>query len=369
MQKSHLLNFIKNALFALCIISLTACSTISYYNQSVLGHLDLMWNKQQIIQKIADKGVSDNEREKLRYILESREYASQYLKLPDNDSYTEIAYVNSAYIVWNVNAAPEFSLKPIKWCYLLIGCVSYRGYFAKSNAVEFANTLTTQGLDATISGASAYSTLGWFDDPVMSSMLQWRDWAIAGIIFHELAHQVIYIPDDSAFNEAFAKSVEQIGSLYWLASHDHKKLQEYFSYLKRHQAYRFLLLKTKQSLTTLYNTELDATLKRAKKQEIFAALKVDYQQFKKDWKTKAYDKWFAEKLNNAHFVSDSTYYSKLPIFFALFVEQKANWNSFYQHVKLLGNLENGQRAEKEKELAQLQISLEDIYRGYIQNNL
>ncbi len=327
-----------------------------------------MWNKQQIIQKIADPGVSDNDKKKLTYILQSREYATQYLKLPDNDSYTEIASINSDYIVWNVNAAPEFSLEPIKWCYLLIGCVSYRGYFAKANALEFANTLTAQGLDATITGASAYSTLGWFDDPVMSSMLKWRDWAIAGIIFHELAHQVIYIPDDSAFNEAFAKSVEQIGLLYWLASHDYEKLKEYFTYLKRHQAYRLLLLKTKQSLTTLYNTELDDTLKRTKKQEIFGALKVAYQQFKKEWQSKAYDKWFAEELNNARFVSDSTYYAKLPIFFALFVEQKANWSSFYQQVKLLGNLENEQRAEKEKELAQLQISLEDIYQSYIQNN-
>ncbi len=350
-------------------MTLMACSTISYYNQSVMGHLNLMWEKQQIKERFHDPALTDKERKKLRYILDTRSYASRELKLPDNDSYTEIAYINTDYIVWNVNATPEFSLQAVNWCYLIIGCVSYRGYFNKNDAESFARTLDIKGLDTTVTGASAYSTLGWFDDPILSNMLAWKDRSISGLIFHELAHQVVYISDNTSFNEAFAKAVEQIGVLYWLASYDKSQLKKYFTYLERHHSYRLLLRKTKQSLVTLYNSDENDATKRAKKAQIFLVLRNEYQAFKKHWKTNAYDNWFSTELNNARFVSDSTYYSKLPIFFALFVENNGNWNKFYSSVKALGKLDNKQRNKKEITLAREQITLEIIYEKYIKNRL
>lgn len=290
---------------------------MSYYSQSVTGHLSLMADREPIQEIIQNPQTSTERRALLKKLLEIRRYASERLALPDNDSYTSFVQLDDEAVVWNVVATPEFSMTPTTWCFPVAGCVSYRGYYKKESAEKYANKIkltNDQASDVAVSGASAYSTLGWFDDPVYSSMLGRGDVALAEVIFHELAHQVVYVKKDSTFNEAFATTVAMYGVRQWLSDSTPERLESYELYLQRRQAFNQLIDDTSKALDAVYKSAKSAEEKAQSKRTIYRQLQLDYENLKSSWDGySGYDKWFDRELNNAHLALVSTYWKKVPV--------------------------------------------------------
>lgn len=318
-MKSHRRkSLISVLLLVFMIVLVCSCSSISYYHQSVAGHLSLMSDRQPIAELISSESTDADKKRLFEQVLKIRAFASSQLGLPDNKSYTSYVELEREYVVWNVVATPRFSLKPTTWCFPVAGCVSYRGYYAKAEAEQFAQQLDALGNDIAISGASAYSTLGWFDDPVISTMLDRGEIILAETIFHELAHQVLYLKKDSAFNEAFATAVAIEGVRQWLQETGPEKLVSYEQHLERRLAFNQLIDVTSTNLTAIYQQELSAEQKALEKRQVFKDLQTRYQSFKAESNNfSGYDRWFAQGLNNAHLTMISTYWKNVP-----FVE---NW--------------------------------------------
>jgi predicted aminopeptidase len=257
--------------------------------------------------------------------------------LPDNASYRSYADVGRPYVVWNVFATDEFSVLPRRWCFPIAGCVVYRGYFKERSAQRYARRLRAHGKDAAVGGVSAYSTLGHFKDPVLNTMLGWSDAQLAATLFHELAHQLIYVPGDSQFNEAFATLVEEAGLERWLNFTGRtKELENWHAQNGRNQEFIQLLLNARERLQTLYESAIPAPAMRIRKQEEFGRLKFEYWQLKARWNGYAgYDRWFDGAINNAHLVSAATYHDCLPGFRRLLNSVNGELPRFYDEVRKL----------------------------------
>lgn len=328
----------KKILFVLFVTLNTGCSTISYYSQSIHGQLSLLSKREDIQDVIKSPKTSEAVKTRLKQAISIRKYASKQLKLPDNKSYTTYADLGRPYVVWNVFAAPEFSLKPKSWCYLIVGCVSYRGYFDEEDAIEKATELKKQHYDVYVAGITAYSTLGWFDDPILNTMINWNERALASLIFHELSHQLIYIPNETDFDEAFASAVERMGTIQWLLSIN-RPITHYLNFLNAQQDFRGLLLTTRDRLATVYQEKIPDASKRKEKQKVLTEMKKDYESIKSHWPSHMnFDKWFAKPINNARLTSTMTYLRLIPAFYQMFVESGADWNRFYQNVRKLKDL-------------------------------
>ena len=326
-------------LLVLLIMLLNGCSMVSYYGQSIKGQLSILYNREAINTIINDADKEPALKTKLTQVKQIRRYASDALFLPDNKSYLYYTNLHRPYVVWNVFSAPEFSLKPITWCYPIVGCVSYRGYFDESNALNYANNLTAEGNDTHVAGIAAYSTLGWFNDPVLSSMINWHERALAGLIFHELSHQVIYIKNETAFNEAFSSAVERIGSIQWLLEFHPDQVHRYLAYLDAQNDFRNLLSTTRDKLSGLYAEKLSAEDKRQRKDILINEMRSSYSEIKQNWPNGIhFDAWFDKPINNARFTSSMTYLQKIPAFYTLFLEADGKWPDFYDRIKQLGNL-------------------------------
>ena len=244
-----------------CSLLLAGCSTVGYYAHIMNGHYDLMESEEDIEDILISNKYDAAVRLKLSRALEIRRFASDKLGLPDNDSYKTFVKLNRIYPVWNIIAAEKFSVNARQWCFLFVGCISYRGYFNEKDAEAKAKVLKDEGYDVTVSPAAAYSTLGWFDDPVLSSMLYKGETHLAGIIFHELAHQKVYIDDDSSFNEAFATTVELEGVRRWLeAQGDAVGIKKYRQYKQHQRDFNDLLQATRNQLNSLYKTQKEETM-------------------------------------------------------------------------------------------------------------
>ena len=204
------------------------CTSLGYYLQSVGGQLMLLQSRQEISQLLADPATPDPLKKRLEAALKIRDFACAELKLPDNRSYRSYADLRRPYVVWNVFATKEFSIKPERWCFFIAGCVGYRGYFSKEGADNFAQEMRARGDDVFVAGVPAYSTLGWFDDPVLNTFVNYSDYELARLIFHELAHQVMYVQNDTEFNESFAVAVETDGIRRWLARFGDDKMRAAF---------------------------------------------------------------------------------------------------------------------------------------------
>ncbi len=332
-------------LFALgSLVLLSACSTVSYYSQSIQGQMHLLLNRENI-DELVDKPDTP---EKLKFSLQQaqaiRQYASEYLALPDNQSYREYVDLKQPYVVWNVFAAPEFSLSPTNWCYPIVGCVSYRGYFAKEDAEQEAKQLSSKNLDVFVGGIAAYSTLGWFDDPLLNTMLHWKPRSLAGLIFHELSHQIIYIQNETSFNEAFSSSVERLGTIQWLLDFYPDQLPNYLAYLNAQNDFRTLLLDTRKRLMTLYEMPMETVIKRIEKKKIIAEMKISYFSLKKHWPADVhFDAWFNQPINNARLTASMTYLQYIPAFFQIFTQEKGDWHAFYAAVLALEKLSADER--------------------------
>jgi len=320
-----------------------------YLAQAARGQWQVMHARKPIDAVILDKNTPDNVRARLTEVRAAREFASRELGLPDNRSYRSYADVKRPFVVWNVVAAPEFSVEPRRWCFPIAGCVAYRGYFAEAKARKFAAGLRAQGLDVVVGGVPAYSTLGKLADPVLNTMLDYGDSELAAIVFHELSHQVVYVAGDSEFNEAFAVTVEQAGLERWLKSRGHEnELQRYATRRQRQQQFLALFTRTRARLAALYAQKLSAETTRERKRAIFATLETDIRELAKQLGApNAYSDWIAEGLNNAHLASVATYYDCVPGFERLLNVYKSDLPAFYLAVR---ELAKEPRAERHAQL-------------------
>lgn len=321
------------------------------------GHSELMEQQKPIKEILADKEIKPKLRELLETSQNIRDFATKSLHLPENDSYRLYADLKRRYAVWNVVAAKEFSTEPKKWCFLFVGCLNYRGYFSKDDAEAYANELKKEGYDTFLAGAKAYSTLGWFDDPLLNTMMYRSEARRAGIIFHELAHQVVYIENDSAFNEAFATTVEQEGIRRWmLKSGKAKQYQAYLRNKKRDTEINDLLQATREELKELYKIKENDKEKRENKKHIFLKMKKKYQQLKNSWNGySAYDLWMKQGLNNAHLLLISTYHELVPTFQTVLKKENNNLKKFYRAVEKLGENNKKERKNQLKQLAKFNL--------------
>ncbi len=346
-DRLHIGQLIPAISLVLLTLTLSGCSSFGYYLDLMEGHSEMMAQRQPISRLLREKNTPPALKIILENSLKIRDFASKNLHLPENDSYRLYADIKRRYAVWNVVATPELSVKAKKWCFLFVGCLNYRGYFHEQQARDFAHSLQQQGFDVMVGGASAYSTLGWFDDPLLNTMLYQSEARRAGVIFHELAHQKVYIENDTAFNEAFATVVEEEGVRRWLkAEGKEERYQEYLQNKKRDQALNNLLLATRKKLQDLYQQPISDKKKRSGKKKIFSDLKKQYQQLKQQWNgDNRYDQWMQQDLNNAHLLLVATYNEMVPAFKKLLQQHGNDLKKFYQKIAELGEMESKKRKQ------------------------
>ena len=310
--------------------ALGGCGT-GYYWQASMGHLELMRQRRPIAEVMSDPTTPQPVRDKLDVATAALEFAHDTLGLPDNGSYTAYADTGRSYVVWNVVAAPEFALQPRTWCFPVAGCVSYRGYFDATRAQAFADALAADTDDIFVGGVAAYSTLGRFEDPLLNTMMDYSDTQLAGLMFHELAHQLVYVKDDSTFNEGFASFVEQHGVRRWLESRaDAQGLCRYARLLERRAAVEALLTAYRARLGALYAQEMDADEMREAKAEVFAELVAAYTHLRDAWpEPPHFDHWFEGMPNNARLAALATYDEYVPAFAVLFEDAGGELDEFY----------------------------------------
>jgi predicted aminopeptidase len=329
----------------LLALGLAGCTALGYYGQSIGGQLEVLNKRRPIAEWLDDPTTLADLKPKLELILRLRAFASQELQLPDNDSYRSYADLDRPYAVWNVYAAPEFSLTPKEWCFPFVGCVAYRGYFAKAEAEAYAAELQGQGHDVHVGGVAAYSTLGWFHDPMLNTLIHRPTADLAGLMFHELAHQQVYVRDDSTFNESFATAVELEGARRWLAANGTpEQLDDYLAGKRAQGRFVTLIMDYRARLAALYASEQTDTHKRAAKAWIFSELRAEYARQTADGKLgDDYRRWFERDLNNARLAPIGVYRQHLPAFQALLTRENGDLAAFYRAVQQLAQLPRDQR--------------------------
>ena len=322
------------------------CSTVAYYAQAVTGHLDMIRRAEPITDTIARESTPAALRERLALVQRMRDFASRELALPDNASYRKYADLGRPFVVWNVFAAPEFSVVPRRACFPVAGCVSYQGFYAESDARAQADSLHAQGFDVYVGGVPAYSTLGWFDDPVLNTFVFYPEPELARLIFHELAHQVAYASDDTVFNESFAVAVEREGLRRWLAGFGTPAQREAWSASQaRRTRFIALALEYRERLARHYDAPGTVEERRAGKARILDAMRAEYERIKREeWGGFAgYDRFFAQGVNNALLASISAYNELVPAFEALLAQKRGDLAAFYAAVRELAAAPREQR--------------------------
>lgn len=327
---------------------LAGCEMAAYYLQAAGGHLALVAGTQPVERVIADPATPASLRERLASATRIRDYASKSLALPDNGSYRGYADLGRPYAVWNVVAAPEFSLAPVQSCFPVAGCVSYRGWYSKEGAEGHAARLRAEGHDVLVQGVPAYSTLGWFDDPLLSTFIRYPDVELARLVFHELAHQVAYAKDDSTFNESFAVAVEREGLRRWLRDSGREaETRKLVEAERRAQDFAALMGGARAKLEALYRTRLAPDELRRRKREVFEALVRDYEALKSSrWNGFAgYDRFLLETPpNNALLAIFATYTQQVGAFERLLAEDGGDLVRFYARVVVLAAQDRAARA-------------------------
>jgi len=336
-------------------VLMQGCSSLAYYWEKIQGHTEIL-SKQEPVQEVIDNPKTpDKVRQKLISTQKARVFASEVLQLPDNDSYKNYVDLKQDYVVWTVVATPPYSIKAKQWCFFIVGCLSYKGYFSEQDAEASAKELKAENMDVYVSGTKAYSTLGWFDDPLLSTMLYNSEAYRVGIIFHELAHQKMYVEDDTSFNEGFASTVELEGIQAWF-SRDTKK-EEYKRYIifrERDDAFKKLLQATREELKQAYSLNLDSKAMHENKIKIFNELQLAYKKLKEQWRGySGYDKWMSQDLNNAHLALIATYNDHIPAFRKLFKNVNNDYELFYQQVEKISELDKDKRSEELNKLMKI----------------
>jgi predicted aminopeptidase len=324
-----MLSHLRLLLAAILLATLSGCGTL-YLAQAAGGQMHVLRARRPIDQVVADPGTPQPLRTRLKDVRAARDFAVTELHLPDNRSYRTYADIKRPYVVWNVVATPEFSVEPKHWCFPIAGCVAYRGYFKEKNARAFAAKLSSQGFDVIVGGVPAYSTLGKFADPVLSTMMRYGDSELAAIIFHELAHQLLYVKNDPEFNEAFANTVEDVGLERWLRSQGHPDLMlQFLDENAKQHAFIELFANTREQLRQLYASGIPRPEMKDRKAAVFAALTEQARALQRKQGDDYYDSWLKEGLNNAHLASVATYYQCMPGLERLLAEKGGDLVRFY----------------------------------------
>ncbi len=328
------------AVVAACLLT-SGC----YVLQAAGGQLEVMRRSEPIERVLADPATPDATRKGLELTVAARAFAESELALPAGRSYRRYAALGRPYVVWNLVATPEFSVEPRRWCFPVAGCVAYRGYFRETKARAHAAKLAAQGADVYVGGVAAYSTLGWFSDPLLNTMLVWDDRRLVKTLFHELAHQRVYFPGDTAFNESFAMAVADLGYARWRASRGETPAADEEE--RRDEALIELLIRHRDALQALYaRADLDDAAKLVAKHTQFAALAADYLALKSNWHgDTSYDRWMSEDMNNAKLASIATYHEGVPGFLALFTQCGESFAEFYRRVEAMKGETKEARAE------------------------
>ncbi len=334
------------------LVMMPACSSLSYLNHTLQGHWSVM-SKREPLDNILSEATNtrtaqqDELVQQLTAARQIRDYASRELGLPDNGSYRSYADIGRPFVTWAVFAAPEFSLTPHHWCFPIAGCVPYRGYFSEEQANSFADKYRDKDMDVYVGGVQAYSTLGWFDDPLLNTMMTRGETGLAGLIFHELSHQQVYVKDDSAFNEAFATAVQESGVRRWLRhKNDDGALANYELITHYKDDFSALIKRTRQHLKVTYESDQNSEAKRIAKQQLIEHMRREYNDLKASWGGySGYDHWFNDTINNAKLASISVYRDKVPQFIRLLEACSNDYPRFYKRVEEIGRLDPEQRKQ------------------------
>jgi len=324
---------------------LCACSSLDYYAQSVQGQVGVIVASRPLEEVVADPRTTASVRDKLRLLPSLLQFAVEELALPETKSYHLYADLQREAMVWNVVATPVDSLQPRSWCYPVLGCMAYRGYFDERTAREFAAGLADDGWDAAVEPVPAYSTLGWFSDPLPSTVIGWPVPDIAGLVFHELAHESLYVPGDSSFNEAYATLVEKEGVRLWLERTGGAEQRERHARGEQHrQEFLRLLMRTRNRLGELYATDMDTHELTMRKAETFRLLRTEYAALRQSWSGySGYDRWMRRPLNNAHLASINTYHALVPAFRQILWQSGGDMAMFHRVCTEIGERPPAQR--------------------------
>ena len=329
---------------------LVSCDSLQFYTQAIRGQLSIVSKRENIQSLVDDPATDASLRVQLETILEIRRFAETELGLPVNKNFSSYVNLERPFVVWNVFAAPEFSLESDDWCFPVAGCVSYRGYFSEAAAKSFADKLEAENKDVYVGGVAAYSTLGWFADPVLNTVINRDEFRLAALIFHELAHQVVYISGDTEFNESFATALELEGLRRWVEKGRDGESGENFSFSLSHvdnavsqnqyrQEFVELVQGYRPQLEAVYSQTIPLDEKRLAKAALFDQLREDYAVKKEQWQGyDAYDGWFASEINNAKLNTVGTYFNLVPAFDALLVSVDYSLPDFFEKVEEFSEL-------------------------------
>ena len=308
--------------------------------------MEVLLKREDMIDIISHPDTDEKLRQKLLTAKIILEFAHQKLSLLDNGSYRHYTDLKRPYLVWNVVATPDYSLEPKKWCYIFLGCLSYRGFFKENAAKSYAKTVEQDGFEVYVGGVSAYSTLGWLKDPVINTMLNRDDWELARLIFHELAHQVIYVSDDTDFNEAFADAVSRIGLDLWLQAQSPETRESVQEIIAQEDMFINIIMEYRRKLVDLYTSGKPENDIIKSKAQILNSLNLTLRQRMQNWSSKSrYQTWLDGDINNARLAIVSTYRSLLPDFMSLYDETDSNLSNFYSIAIELSKCSSEQRRE------------------------
>jgi predicted aminopeptidase len=333
------------AVLACLVLALSGCETISYYKQAIVGQYQIFARRQPIEKLIARDDTPSELRQRFKLVLQLRHFAQKQLDLPADGHYLKYADLQRKHVVWNVYAAPELSLEQKTWWYPVVGKLKYRGYFSESAATIYAGKLQRQCWDVYVSGVDAYSTLGWFKETLLNTFIKDQEADFAETIFHELAHQRVFISGDTDFNEAFATLVGQEGARRWLrARGDTNAIEEYAVVLRREDDFVCLVQAARARLKAVYESQQSDASKRAAKAQIIDTLRQEYQELKKRWGGySGYDRWFSKSLNNAQLNTVATYHDLMPGFERLLAAHGGNLENFYKQMEQFEKLSKEER--------------------------
>jgi len=344
----------RHLLLLLLTLLISGCAELQYYGHAISGQLEVISKRRPIPEVINDPTTQPEVVEKLKAVERMHDFAISDLYLPDSDSFRSYSDIGRPYVLWNVFATPELSLETKQWCYPFFGCLGYRSYFEKAYAESVAKELEQQGWDIHIAPSPAYSTRGFFSDPIYNPMLRYDDLTMAGMLFHELAHEKIFFKNDSELNESFAVAIQNEGIKRWLANE--QQPQYYSDYIvaqQRDKQFVTLVLRYRKKLENLYQSSETDNLKRQQKKQILKSLRKAYYSLRKEWNGYAgFDHWFNKPLNNARLAPVGTYQGHVAAFAALLKQHDGNLLEFYMHAEQLSELPKDERRKRLLEVQQ-----------------
>jgi predicted aminopeptidase len=357
-------------LLLVVILAVSGCKTVSFYAQAAKGEYQLLAHSESVGKLEASAETSAKLKARLELVQTLRDFASNHLSLPVDGHYLKYVDVHRPYAVWNVEAAPEFSMAPRTWWYPFVGSLEYRGYFSEKGARSYGQYLQKEGYDVFVGGAEAYSTLGWFKDPLLNTFIFFSDADLAELLFHELGHQRVFAHGDTDFNEAFATTVGQEGARRWLRSRgDTNAYNAYVEELQRTREFAALIMRTRARLEALYgdertkdgkikatdkNRQVDPQELRRQKEELIEKLRQEYATLKAQWGgNKEYDGWFADPINNAQLNSVAAYYDLVPGFEHLLEQNDGDLGKFYEAAERLSKVPKPERQERLRSLGSI----------------